>query len=429
MSILAACFATPFVFMVLAWTLPDNKLRKAIGPLSCLALLAFALAAKLDPAQRLLAMSAWMLFCLKGWSLLKRPRQNTQDPTGLLLFSYAWPGVDPRPFETREPDPAWKETRWFVLGFPTMAGGLAALLINANTTQNTFLALAAILTAVHLGFSDLLSSLHRLAGYKVPRLFDAPLKSRSLNEFWTRRWNGPFVEMNRILFRPLFPKKHAVLPLFLISGALHELAISFPAGGGWGGPMAYFALHGVLMRFNIKSRLWTWFWLLAPLPLLFHAPFRHTLIEPLLHLLRTSHPWETLLTLAGAAHFLVLTASFQVPHRLDWKNELQRLRPLNRKLMWVYGGYIFSMIALLGILTLNLKTEMIQGDKAALCIVALTALFWWSRILVDAFFFEHKDWPEGHAFVIGHTLLTSLFCTIASIYTALLLWHLVNRYS
>lgn len=58
--------------------------------------------------------------------------------------------------------------------------------------------------------------------------------------------------MNRLLFRPLLKpllgKEGTVLGLFLLSGLLHELAISFPAGGGWGGPLCYFALHGVLMR-------------------------------------------------------------------------------------------------------------------------------------------------------------------------------------
>jgi hypothetical protein len=31
-------------------------------------------------------------------------------------------------------------------------------------------------------------------------LFDRPLAARTLNDFWTRRWNLPFVEMNRRLF-------------------------------------------------------------------------------------------------------------------------------------------------------------------------------------------------------------------------------------
>ncbi|MBI3928832.1 MAG: hypothetical protein HY319_25045, partial [Armatimonadetes bacterium] len=38
---------------------------------------------------------------------------------------------------------------------------------------------------------------------------------------------------------------------------------------------------------------------------------------------------------------------------------------------------------------------------------------WTLRILVDAWVFEHRDWPEGPSFVVGHTLLVSLFSLLA----------------
>ncbi len=43
------------------------------------------------------------------------------------------------------------------------------------------------------------------------------------------------------------------------------------------------------------------------------------------------------LWLAGGGHFLILFASFQVPYRLNWKQDLQQLVPFNRKLLWVQG--------------------------------------------------------------------------------------------
>lgn len=442
--------------MVLAQTLPDGVVRRTVGPLFCLGLVAFALSEQsaLSPVERLLACSLWLLYGLKGWSLLQRPRRELQgaNPLGLLLFSYLWPGLEPTPFYRREIRTGWEGEggRWFALGFPTMALGIAGLgliALNHHLSPGVrgFATIGCLALTVHFGYSDVLSSLLRLLGFQVPRLFDAPLRSRSLNDFWSRRWNRPFVEMNQLLFRPLLKpllgQQGSLLGLFLLSGLLHEMAISFPAGAGWGGPLAYFVLHGVLMlvekRYNIKawpamaSRLWTWFWLLLPLPLLFHAPFREALVLPLLALLESFPPMADapaflawLLRCAGWGHFLVLVASFQVPHRLGWREELPRLRPLNRKIMWVYGGYIASMIALLGGMTLNLIPEMMAGEKGALTIAGLTALFWWSRVIVDALVFEHADWPEGPVMVLGHTLLTSLFVTLASVYTALLVWQL-----
>ena len=58
------------------------------------------------------------------------------------------------------------------------------------------------------------------------------------------------------------------------------------------------------------------------------------------------------LWLAGLGHFAVLGASFQVPARLGWRDELARLRPLNRKLMWTYGGFTVLTIVAFGTLTL-----------------------------------------------------------------------------
>lgn len=453
LSLALGCFLTPLLFAFFGVVLPEGSARRWLGPYLCLGLVGWALVwgPQLSPPARLLVCSLWLLYCLKGWSLLKLPQQAVRSfsPLGLLLYSYPWPGVDPRPFQKRrEPDQA--AARWFVFGFPTMCLGILAMLLLALHTEalsSGVLGLAgtaALLVAVHLGYSDILSSLVRLLGFRASRLFVHPLASRSLNEFWSRRWNGPFVEMNRLLFRPLlkgrFSAGTVVVLLFLLSGLLHELALSFPAQAGWGGPLAYFAIQGGLMlverRWRVKhwngltARMWTWFWLLAPAPLLFHGPFRENLVLPLYAALHSLPPLsnqlafaQAALTAVGCGHFLVLVASFQVPHRLGWKEELARLRPLNRKLLWTYGAYIVGMITTWGILTLNLRPELLAGDRSALALALVIAIFWWSRIVVDTFYFEHSDWPEGVEFILGHTMLTSLFVTIASTYTTLLIWH------
>ena len=129
------------------------------------------------------------------------------------------------------------------------------------------------------------------------------------------------------------------------------------------------------------------------------------------------------LWLAGAGHFLILIASAQVPARLDWKNDLRLLQPFNRKLLWVQGGFTVLTIIAFGVLTLVLHTELLRGDRAALGLAAFIGLYWTSRILVDAFYFSHADWPKGRMFVVGHTLLTSLFSFLALSYLGLFVWR------
>ncbi len=115
------------------------------------------------------------------------------------------------------------------------------------------------------------------------------------------------------------------------------------------------------------------------------------------------------LWLAGAGHFAVLIASFQVPYRLGWKIDLAKLTPFNRKLMWVHGGFAIYTIISFGALTVLLHDEMLQGQRAGMALAAFIGIYWLLRVVVDFSYYDHADWPKGRAFVAGHALLTSLF--------------------
>lgn len=133
------------------------------------------------------------------------------------------------------------------------------------------------------------------------------------------------------------------------------------------------------------------------------------------------------LWVVGAAHFVILFASFQVPHRLHWKQDLKQLIPFNRKMLWVQSGFTVLTIIAFGTLTLCLHAELLRGDRAALGLACFIGIYWIARIVVDATYFSHADWPEGKAFIVGHVLLTSLFSLLAASYIALFIWHLWRR--
>jgi alginate O-acetyltransferase complex protein AlgI len=131
------------------------------------------------------------------------------------------------------------------------------------------------------------------------------------------------------------------------------------------------------------------------------------------------------LWLAGIGHFVLLGASFQVPARLGWKEDLAQLRPFNRKLMWTYGAFTVLTIVAFGSLTFILHDDFLRGDSAAIGLAAFIAAYWTSRIVVDAVYFKHGDWPSGRSFVIGHVMLTGLFIALASTYAGLIVWRLL----
>ena len=133
------------------------------------------------------------------------------------------------------------------------------------------------------------------------------------------------------------------------------------------------------------------------------------------------------LWLVGGAHFVILFASFQVPYRLRWTQDLQQLMPFNRKLLWVQSGFTVLTIIIFGVLTLVLHTELLRGDRAALGLACFIGIYWTARILVDALYFSHADWPKGTAFIVGHALLTFLFFVIAASYLGLFIWQVWMR--
>jgi hypothetical protein len=129
----------------------------------------------------------------------------------------------------------------------------------------------------------------------------------------------------------------------------------------------------------------------------------------------------------GAAHFLILVASFQVPYRLEWKRDLQQLMPFNRKLLWVQSGFTVLTIVAFGLLTLALHRELLMGDRAALGLAGFIGTYWTTRVLVDAIYFSHAEWPKGTVFVVGHVLLTMLFSWLAVSYLGLFVWNVCLR--
>jgi hypothetical protein len=136
--------------------------------------------------------------------------------------------------------------------------------------------------------------------------------------------------------------------------------------------------------------------------------------------------FDIALWLAGAGHFLILCASFQVPGRLEWRRDLAQLKPFNRKLLWVQSGFTVLTIIAFGALTLVFHAELLAGDRVALGLAAFIGVYWTARILIDTFYFSHQDWPQGRQFVVGHILLTSLFTALAITYISLLVWHLLR---
>ena len=164
----------------------------------------------------------------------------------------------------------------------------------------TMFILPGISLILHFGIFNIIAAFWRKLGIPTYVLFPAPLAGKSLGEFWGKRWILPFTEMiQRGVYKPLttiIGRSNAAFMGFLFSGLLHECAISHPVQKGYGLPLLYFMIHGVLVLIERKTGLrsflekkpifahiWTLGWLVLPMPILFHPSFLNGVVWPLVN--------------------------------------------------------------------------------------------------------------------------------------------------
>jgi alginate O-acetyltransferase complex protein AlgI len=216
----------------------------------------------------------------------------------------AWPGLDPAPFLVRKGASFPLAVDWLsglacmLLGI-WLAGPARAGFESEHPMLSGALGMAAIVLVLHFGLFRLLAALWRTAGYHVRPIMDAPLMATSLVEFWSRRWNLAFRDLSRqLVLRPLAPRigaAGAMWCVFLFSGVVHDLVITVPAGGGYGGPTLYFLIQatGVALQRSATAKRWrldtglrgwllTAAFIVGPVRLLFPSEFLTRVIVPFL---------------------------------------------------------------------------------------------------------------------------------------------------
>jgi len=225
-------------------------------------------------------------------------------------YLFAWPGMDAPSFlgEARATRTSECDSIEWTKAIASVAAGTVLLFVVARVlpTQREYamgwIGMKCLALILHFGAFHLLSCWWRGRGVEARALMNRPLASTSLGEFWGRRWNTAFRDLtHRFLFRPCaswFGTRGGVLAGFLFSGAIHDVVISVPARGGYGGPTVFFAIQGAAMLiersgFGRRIGLGAGWWgrlfalvvLIAPLGLLFHAPFVVGIVVPFMRFL------------------------------------------------------------------------------------------------------------------------------------------------
>ncbi|NQZ60055.1 MAG: hypothetical protein HRT88_21600, partial [Lentisphaeraceae bacterium] len=70
---------------------------------------------------------------------------------------------------------------------------------------------------------------------------------------------------------------------------------------------------------------------------------------------------ETLIFTAGLIQVSILSASLLVPFVMQYNNALAVLKPMVRKLMWVYAVYLAGTVLFLGLLSTLYPADLLSG--------------------------------------------------------------------
>lgn len=317
---------------------------------------------------------AGALFLAFKWLTFVRARKRTRDITlrRALAWFFLWPGMDAGEFfqatttataitQRRKHRARVSFATAKILSGAVLLFGIARFA--SGDLLKAWVGMIATVLILHFGIFDLVACGWRRAGFDFRPIMNRPITSRSLTEFWGRRWNGAFNQL--VLDRRL----------------------DFHHGDR--------GRSGVL---GFSPRL---------------RSARHSAVHE-------SHrrAMKTLLQIAALAQLAILVASALVPRTLDWRGNLAQLHPFLRRLFWVYGSFIVLTIIAFAALTFLHAGAIATRDPVARSLCAFIAIFWAARLFVQLAVFDARPFLTNAFYKIGYHALTIAFAFLILVYAS-----------
>jgi hypothetical protein len=256
-----------FLEMKTTATSPRHQSWFGWTPLCIFTVLAISLRGCLPPWGLMWILSIAIFAGFKWWTWWRAISSGVSGTaTRSVAYLFLWPGMDARRFlalSHLSEKPALSSWAW-ALAKTTFGAGLVwgvARLAGQGLLAG-WIGMVGFIFLLHFGIFAALALFWQRQGIYAPPLMNCPIVAASLSDFWGKRWNSGFRDIVfGIFFIRLarrFGTTAAAIITFLVSGLIHELVITFPAGAGYGLPTLYFTLQGAALlveRSRIGARL------------------------------------------------------------------------------------------------------------------------------------------------------------------------------
>ena len=256
---------------------------------------------RLPPWEFMWLLAAAIFAGLKWITWWKARMAIAHEAWRSIAYLVAWQGMDADTFldaNQKADKPQGRDWLWALA--KTIVGVLLLWTVGRRISPPSaqgWTGLLGLVLLLHFGSFHLLALFWQSCGVMAQPIMAKPILSKTLSEFWGKRWNLGFRQLaHHLIFRPLHKRigiAAASLLVFVVSGVIHDLVISLPAHGGYGLPTGYFVLQGLgvsLERSGVGRRLGLqhgfsgWLFMLVftagPAYWLFHPPFVLRVIIP-----------------------------------------------------------------------------------------------------------------------------------------------------
>lgn len=278
-------------------------------PLLVLPACTLALQARMPPWLFMWALSFAIFAGLKWMTWWKARTRVAHSAARSLAYLLAWPGMDAESFLDSNQHPNRPQLQEWLWAAAKTGFGVGLLWVVARRFPSDqpllrgWVGLFGIIFLLHFGSFHLISLFWQAMGIDAEPIMAKPILSRTLSEFWGKRWNLGFRQLaHDLIFRPLHRRIGVAAAGFLVfvaSGLIHDLVISLPARGGYGLPTGYFILQGLGVTLERsygrqlglqngwRARIFVFVVTAAPAFWLFHPPFVLRVIIPFMQVIHS----------------------------------------------------------------------------------------------------------------------------------------------